>query len=153
MQYIYIDTYEYPNPDNGLWIDVILDGEILMPFSDMGDAREFVRKRYTMRDEAVPEREEYGDPVYNLLAYTETDEELGEIETVAVWRLADEGKVLDVHDDEVDFEAAVNAMDDGLREEIHMRGYECDQNFFDAYAEAHQHRFNEEWAPYWGKAW
>lgn len=50
---------------------------------------------------------------------------------------------------EYDFNAAVNLMDDELREELHSsRDWsaqpEADQAFFDAYAAAHQRKFGEE---------
>lgn len=47
---------------------------------------------------------------------------------------------------EVSYEAAVNMMDDELREAIHAEMAPCtDQEFFDAYAKAHKERFGEEW--------
>lgn len=47
---------------------------------------------------------------------------------------------------EIYFEAAVQLMDDDIREELHMRLAPCtDQEFFTAYAEAHEERFGEEW--------
>lgn len=49
---------------------------------------------------------------------------------------------------QIDFDAAVNLMDDDLREELHAELAPCDkQEFFDAYAKAHQERFGEEWIP------
>lgn len=52
------------------------------------------------------------------------------------------------HGIEINFDAAVNLMDDELREELHRSGIaETEQEFFDAYAEAHQHRFGETWEP------
>ena len=47
---------------------------------------------------------------------------------------------------ELDYEAAVNLMDDDIREELHMQLAPCtDQQFFDAYAKAHEQKFGEEW--------
>ena len=44
----------------------------------------------------------------------------------------------------VDFEAAVNMMDDDIREELHNKLAPCtDQEFMDAYVEAHEAKFNE----------
>lgn len=44
----------------------------------------------------------------------------------------------------VDFDAAVNMMDDEIREELHNKLAPCtDQEFMDAYAEAHEAKFNE----------
>lgn len=48
----------------------------------------------------------------------------------------------------VDFDVAVNLMDDDLREELNAELAPCsDQEFFDAYARAHEERFGEEWEP------
>jgi hypothetical protein len=45
-----------------------------------------------------------------------------------------------------DFCAAVLLMDDALREEIHNAIVPCsDQEFFEAYEDAHQQKFGEEW--------
>ena len=54
---------------------------------------------------------------------------------------------------EVDFDAAVNTMDDEIREELNRHGIEDPQEFFNAYAEAHEEKFDEEWAPYASFAW
>ena len=44
----------------------------------------------------------------------------------------------------VDFDAAVNMMDDEIREKLHNELAPCtDQEFMDAYAEAHEAKFNE----------
>lgn len=49
------------------------------------------------------------------------------------------------NDTMVDFEVAVNLMDDEIREAIHAEGIEDEQEFFEAYAKAHQDKFGEEW--------
>ena len=44
----------------------------------------------------------------------------------------------------VDFDAAVNMMDDEIRENLHNElAPRTDQEFMDAYAEAHEAKFNE----------
>ena len=44
----------------------------------------------------------------------------------------------------VDFDAAVNMMDDAIREELHNKLAPCtDQEFMDAYVEAHEAKYNE----------
>lgn len=44
----------------------------------------------------------------------------------------------------VDFDAAVNMMDDEIREKLHNKLAPCtDQEFMDAYVEAHEAKFNE----------
>ena len=44
----------------------------------------------------------------------------------------------------VDFDAVVNMMDDEIREKLHNKLAPCtDQEFMDAYVEAHEAKFNE----------
>lgn len=52
-------------------------------------------------------------------------------------------KVL-INGNEVDFDAAVGLMDDDIREEVHGRLAPCsEQEFADAYAEAHRAKYGE----------
>jgi hypothetical protein len=54
----------------------------------------------------------------------------------------------------IDYDAAVNLMDDELREELHDKLPPCSrQAFLIAYAEAHKARFGEDFPPYHGGAW
>lgn len=47
---------------------------------------------------------------------------------------------------EIDFEAAVNLMDDDLREKLHAEIAPCsEQEFFTAYEAAHAEKYGEEW--------
>lgn len=47
---------------------------------------------------------------------------------------------------EINFDAAVNCMDDEIREMLHEEIAPCtDQEFFDAYCKAHEDKFDEEW--------
>lgn len=47
---------------------------------------------------------------------------------------------------EINFDAAVNFMDDEIREMLHEEIAPCtDQEFFDAYCKAHEDKFDEEW--------
>ena len=47
---------------------------------------------------------------------------------------------------EINFEAAVNFMDDEICEMLHQEIAPCtDQEFFDAYCKAHEDKFDEEW--------
>lgn len=65
-----------------------------------------------------------------------------------------EDKALDLDGNVIDFEAACNVMDCDLREEISMELAPCsNQTFLVAYAEAHERKFGEEFAPYTGVAW
>ena len=49
-----------------------------------------------------------------------------------------------VNGNTVDMEAAVNLMDDDLREQLHTELAPCsEQEFVDAYAEAHEEKFSE----------
>jgi hypothetical protein len=44
----------------------------------------------------------------------------------------------------VDFDGAVNLMDDEIRERLHMDMAPCgEQEFVDAYCHEHEHKFNE----------
>lgn len=46
----------------------------------------------------------------------------------------------------INFDAAVNLMDDDIREMLHEEIAPCtDQEFFDAYCKAHEDKFGEEW--------
>lgn len=46
-----------------------------------------------------------------------------------------------------DFEAAVMLMDDDIREELHMEMAPCsEQEFFDAYCEAHWKKYKKEFS-------
>lgn len=48
----------------------------------------------------------------------------------------------------IDFDIAVQLMDDDLREQLHMELAPCsEQEFFEAYAKAHKDRFGETWEP------
>lgn len=50
--------------------------------------------------------------------------------------------------DRIDFDAAVNLMDDDLREAIHAELAPCsNQEFFEAYCKAHFEKFGEEFEP------
>ena len=53
----------------------------------------------------------------------------------------------------IDYEAAVNLMDDDLREELHAEGIDNDQEFLERYAKLHSERFGEDFAPYTGGEW
>ena len=46
----------------------------------------------------------------------------------------------------IDFEVAVNLMDDEVRESLNEKLAPCtDQEFFTAYEKAHEEKFGEEW--------
>lgn len=54
--------------------------------------------------------------------------------------------VINQHGRELNFDAAVILMDDEIRESLHTKLAPCtDQQFFDAYAKAHEKKFGEEW--------
>lgn len=63
-------------------------------------------------------------------------------------------KVIDRNGKEIDFDAAVQLMDEDLREKVHGEfSGETEQEFIEAYAEAHIEKFGENFAPYEGGAW
>lgn len=58
------------------------------------------------------------------------------------------GTVINSAGKTIDFEAAVNIMDDELRESVHFELAPCaDQEFFDAYCKRHFEKFGEEFEP------
>ena len=55
-------------------------------------------------------------------------------------------KVTNRNDYVLDFDAAVNYMDDEICAELHERLAPCtEQEFFSAYEKAHEEKFGEEW--------
>lgn len=45
----------------------------------------------------------------------------------------------------INFAAAVNLMDDEIREQLHAEGYESEQDFFAAYEKAHKKKYGTPW--------
>ena len=55
-------------------------------------------------------------------------------------------KVINSYGIEINYNAAVELMDDELREEVHADLAPCtDQEFFDEYSRRHAERFGESW--------
>ena len=55
-------------------------------------------------------------------------------------------KVMNNYGTEIEWNTAVNLMDDDLREELNANLAPCtEQEFFEAYAKAHEAKFSEEW--------
>lgn len=54
-------------------------------------------------------------------------------------------KVINTNGHEIDFEAAVQMMDDEIREAVVSEGYESEQVFFTAYEKAHAEKYGTEW--------
>lgn len=55
-------------------------------------------------------------------------------------------RVQNRHGDDMDYEAAVQMMDDDLREALHEELVPTTpQRFFDAYAQTHREKFGEDW--------
>lgn len=44
---------------------------------------------------------------------------------------------------EINFAVAVELMDDGIRESLHAKGIDNEQEFFDAYCAEHEKKFHE----------
>ena len=60
-------------------------------------------------------------------------------------KLADQHYVEDADGHMIDYDAAVELMDDDLREQLHMEMAPCsNQEFFDAYVKAHAAKYNGE---------
>lgn len=54
-------------------------------------------------------------------------------------------KVVNEYGVKVDYEAAVNLMDDEIREDLHLKlAGKSNQEFFETYAKAHKEKFGEE---------
>ena len=51
--------------------------------------------------------------------------------------------IKDYNGNKIDFEAAVMLMDDEIREQIHAKGIEDEQEFYNAYCEKHYEKYNE----------
>jgi hypothetical protein len=55
-------------------------------------------------------------------------------------------KVINLYGTEIYWNAAVELMDDDIREELHSELAPCtEQEFFTAYCKAHEEKFGEEW--------
>lgn len=55
-------------------------------------------------------------------------------------------KVINMNGTKINYEAAVELMDDEIREELHMDLAPCtEQEFFTAYEKAHAEKYGEEW--------
>ena len=53
-------------------------------------------------------------------------------------------KVINLNGHEIDFEAAVQMMDDEIREALADEGFESEQEFFTAYEKAHAEKYGTE---------
>ena len=55
-------------------------------------------------------------------------------------------KVINMNGTEINYEAAVELMDDEIRESLHFEIAPCtEQEFFTAYEKAHAEKYGEEW--------
>ena len=55
-------------------------------------------------------------------------------------------KVINSNGTEINFDAAIEGMDDEIREDLNLELAPCtDQEFFTAYEKAHAEKFGEEW--------
>lgn len=45
----------------------------------------------------------------------------------------------------INFEAAIELMDDEIREQLHAEGFETEQEFFTSYEAAHLAKYGEPW--------
>jgi hypothetical protein len=63
--------------------------------------------------------------------------------------------VKNIYGQDIDYDAAVELMDDDLRESLHNSGNFADdpQGFLEEYAKRHEVKFLEKFAPYAGGAW
>lgn len=62
--------------------------------------------------------------------------------------------IINERGEQIDYDAAVELMDDELREALHAELAPCaEQVFAEAYAKAHEAKFGEPWVPFAGLAW
>ena len=54
-------------------------------------------------------------------------------------------KVINANGKEINFETAVNLMDDEIREALASDGFDSEQEFFTAYEKAHEKKYGEVW--------
>lgn len=55
-------------------------------------------------------------------------------------------KVINEYGTEINYDVAVNLMDDEIREELHSKFAPCsEQKFFEEYCKAHAEKYGEEW--------
>lgn len=55
-------------------------------------------------------------------------------------------KVINEYGTKINYDAAVNLMDDGIREELNSKFAPCsEQKFFDEYCKVHAEKYGEEW--------
>lgn len=55
-------------------------------------------------------------------------------------------KVINEYGTEINYDVAVNLMDDKIREELHSKFAPCgEQKFFEEYCKAHAEKYGEEW--------
>lgn len=55
-------------------------------------------------------------------------------------------KVTNEYGEEINYDVAVDFMEDELREKLHMELAPCtEQEFFNAYAKAYEEKYGEEW--------
>ena len=81
------------------------------------------------------------DTIADAWAYVAANSDKVQITNIDGHRL-----VINEYGVELDFEATTYHMDDDLREKLHFELAPCtDQEFFEAYAKAHQEKFDEVW--------
>lgn len=104
--------------------------------------------------EAAIREEEDEDIQRNILEIIWEKYSSGKLAGIVPEERWNEENVLDENGDPVDYEAAVQLMDDDIREGLHAKLSPCsNQKFFDEYAKAHREKFGEDFAPAVGKPW
>lgn len=114
------------------WFKQIEGSEILVKCLDANN-------NYSLAGGLDPEWEGYTDHVWGK----DTAEwiEIGEAEAETILG----GEVVVINGREVDYDAAVNLMDNEIREELHSEIAPCtNQEFINAYIERHRQKFSEE---------
>lgn len=127
-------------PENISWMDddQILKAQNANPEWDMDLINEIVRRADVWDQTIKADWDESGDidgPDVDAIlsrAYEALDHQYG--------------KVINLAGTDIDFDAAVQFMDDDVREDLHHRFAPCtDQGFFTAYEKAHWQKFGTKW--------
>ena len=118
-----------------------ITAEFYTPYGEIVEVT--YRPGVTVGEIAADLRENYDD--WDCATLIGPDgEDMGVIRKTGSGKMA--GIVVNPYGDEIDYEAAIQMMDDDLREEVHGIMAPCsEQEFFDAYCKAHERRFGEPW--------
>ena len=128
------------------------DYDVEKEFSDRKEAEKWLHEhcpKFTFSDRigtAVPYILVTGAYIDEVNKETDTDGIFPEEEFIGTVAFSDFPPITVTNQEnhEIDYDAAVNDMDDEIREKLHARGYDDPQEFFDDYCEAHEEKYGKE---------